>query len=175
MVKTIFISIMILCSTFVYAQQGTGIVQGKNYNYFTSVNPPDFTKIHTVDSLIKIIHEKGIIEVIVGGDYDFTTNYEIFYSKENALIHHTSRHSYTSTQHRIFSAENIINHPDSSSFGQHVIYQYTGQQRSSAYYNYFFAFVLNGKIVNSLISNVPLNDISDENLKEKIKLYVSIF
>jgi hypothetical protein len=163
-----------LCSTFVCAQQSTTLVKGKDYMCFTSVDAPNFAGIHSVDRLIKEAPERSAIEVSEGGDYTFRMRYRIFYFKNNTKKYNGSgTHQFEPKQ--IDRISNLLKNIDTVSFDQHVIYQYIGKYRSSANEDFFYVFIVNGKIVKSLISNVPLNEISDENVKEKMKLFILLF
>ena len=166
--------ILTLCATFVCAQQNMTVVKGKDYACFTSAAPPILADIHSVDSLIKVAPECTALEVIEGGDYTFRITYRMFYF-ENNKPKYNSNGTHKLLPEQIDNIGNFLKNADTVGFNQHVIFQYSGKKRSSASYDFFYLFIVNGKIVKSLISNVPLNEISDENVREKMKLFISIF
>ncbi len=175
MIKTISTLILIFSSMILCAQDDSNIVHGKYYNYFTYNNAPDLTQIHLADSLIKSIPERGVIEIIEGGDYTYRADYIIFYLKKDSLIYHASNTFKMLSRQQIFDISKIIKEVDTSSFGRHIIYLYTDRRRSTANQHYLFLVVVNGKIIKSLVSNVPLNEISEGDIQRKIKVFKSIF
>ncbi|MFB9843322.1 hypothetical protein [Mucilaginibacter ginsenosidivorans] len=149
-------------------------VQGKDYMCFTSVDAPNLADIRPIDSLIKLAPERSALEVFEGGDYAFRTTYKVFYFENNKLKYrgNDAPHLPAGQMDRVGS---LLKNADTTGSGQHIIYQYTGKNKNSARFDFYYLFIINGKVAKSLLSNVPLNEITDDDIKGKMKLFVSIF
>jgi|GEM_PF-3563005 len=167
MSKFIYCFILLIYSTSSIAQDPE-VIRGNGYWYskVTGINSD-----HVIDSLIKIAPERSIIVRRRGGDIDYSEHYAMYYV-DGSLKCISDRNVEISDKVK-WTRANAITDSSLYCFGKY--YTYMSDNAGSGVHNYNYLLVLGGEIVEGLVSNVPISMISDERLKNEMKLFTGFF